>query len=368
MSIPIEYIINDSRTSKDFQKQTFSGYMKKDVSTELNKKIIARDLEPACHWCVELILSLDISKLYERFLLMASKYINIQNPCLPQKLYNRYYLYRKSKFTDIDARNSQVIRNHLIELCSIITLSTKGKSLSLLSIKDTEFDLSIIMAKLSAKKNYITHLTKDNDSQEIKIILNEFASCLIENNYSNAVYWLSWLIHYEKNLNKKNKKIVCHARNHNIDIKYRQDVIWFVWSIIIDLGLKLSSKAYLQITSLYKLYTYDFKASHKHKYIPFILYALKYFTLNYNIQQPICIEYRLVIKSVSMVNYMFIEKKNHENMNHYNSNNVMIVDTVVKGKIASKTKEKETYKKTQEKENNDKFSLLQSLDKKFLQK
>ena len=349
MSIPIEYIINDSRTSKDFQKQSFSRYMKKDVSTELNKKIIARELEPACHWCVELMLSLDISKLYERFLLISSKYINIQNPGLPQKLYNRYYFFRKNKFTDIEARNSQVIRNHLIELCSIITLSTKGKPLSLINIKHTDFDLSVVMAKLSAKKNYITHLTKDNDSQEIKIILNEFASCLIENNYSNSVYWLSWLIHYEKNLNKKNKKIVCHARNHNIDIKYRQDVIWFVWSIIIDLGLKLSSKASLQITSLYKLYTYDFKASHKHKYLPFILYALKYFTLNYNIYQPICIEYKLVIKSVSIVNYMFLEKKNMENMNHYNSNNIMIVDTLVKGKPQLKSKDKETSKKKKRK-------------------
>lgn len=367
MSIPIEYLINDSRTSKHFQKQSFSGYMKKDVSTELNKKIIARELEPACNWCIELILSLETSKLYERFILIACKYINIQNPCLPIKLYNRYFFYKKNKINDINARNSQIVRNHLIELCSIITLSTKGKPLSIINIKDSEFDIGFIMSKFTAKKNHITHLTKSNDSQEIKIILNEFADCLIEKNYNNSVYWLSWLIHYEKNLNKKKKKIICHERNLNVDQKYRQDIIWFIWSIIIDISQKLHPKAYEQIIHLYKLYTYDYKATIKHKHISYILFSLKYFTFNYNIHQPLCLEYKLVVKSVSLVNYMFIEKKKHENMNHFNSNNVMIVDTVVKNKNPTKPVKNisvKVKKKEKEEKSLDKFFILQSIDTK----
>ena len=64
---------------------------------------------------------------------------------------------------------------------------------------------------------------------------------------------------------------------------------------------------------------------------------------------------------------MFIEKKKYENMNHFNSNNVMIVDTVVKNKNPTKPVKNisvKVKKKEKEEKSLDKFFILQSIDTK----
>ena len=50
---------------------------------------------------------------------------------------------------------TQVIRNHLIELCVILTNSKKIKTLNLTKIKNEEFDIENIISKCMASSNLI---------------------------------------------------------------------------------------------------------------------------------------------------------------------------------------------------------------------
>ena len=58
MSISLEYVINDIRQQKEFDKKSFSGFSTKAVFDTLKKSISDNKIEEACHWTIELILSL----------------------------------------------------------------------------------------------------------------------------------------------------------------------------------------------------------------------------------------------------------------------------------------------------------------------
>lgn len=319
MSIPLDYIINDNRTPKELELKSFSGFSTKEIYKTLKQNIINNQIEEACHWTIELILSLQTSKVYDLFLSIITKNINICNPKIPTKLFNRYTTYITSKLSNNEARNSQVIRNHLMELCVIITNSKKTKSLSLAKIKDEEFSIDTILSKTMAPSNNIDMYFKIYDPEEIKVILNEYLHNLTTKNYEGLVYWLSWLINYEKNLLKKKQKLLCSRRyNSGIDEKFHNDIVWFIWEIIVlESNKLLSDKCQTQILELFKLYKLLYKNSNKYKYIYIILFSLKYFCTIFNIDQPVCADNFLCIQACSKVNLIFKEKKQYE---QYKSN------------------------------------------------
>ena len=77
-----------------YKKQTFSGYKKTQVLSELKKCIIKQELDRACMWAVELDLSGQTNSLWETLLIYACNEINIINPCLPIYLFKKYNEFR----------------------------------------------------------------------------------------------------------------------------------------------------------------------------------------------------------------------------------------------------------------------------------
>ena len=90
--IPDEYKINDTRTTSDFNKQSFSGYAIKDVVSVLNKSLMSCKIEDSVNWAVELLLSGQTERLWEKIFSISLKNININNPKLPIFLFKRYNL------------------------------------------------------------------------------------------------------------------------------------------------------------------------------------------------------------------------------------------------------------------------------------
>ena len=89
MSIPKEYYVYDSRSSKDFAKKTFSNFALKDVLTAFSKATMACKIEECCHWAIELVLSGHVQKLWDKAMGIFIKNVNINNPKLPMFLYKR---------------------------------------------------------------------------------------------------------------------------------------------------------------------------------------------------------------------------------------------------------------------------------------
>ena len=368
MSISLEYVINDIRQQKEFDKKSFSGFSIKEVFDTLKKSISDNKIEDACHWTIELILSLQTTKLYDLFLSIAIKQIHICNPNFPIKLYNKYKKFINNNLSNIESRNSQVIRNHLIELCVIITYSKKNKSINLAKIKDDEFDIKNIISKLMAPQTFIDTYIKQNDPDEIKVILNEFIHNILNKNYEGMLYWISWIIHYEKNLNKKKKVLACSKR-YNSEIKecYHTDIVWLIWDIVIQESNKHLNKAcYTQLTHLFKLYKLLYKQTSKYKYIHLLLFALKYFSNIFNINESVCPEPHLYIQATMKVNTIIREKKQYEQYkSNINFSNQLNVNRDNKYKSSNHLKKKKIQ--NNEYKVLDKFDELNKIDHNFKQ-
>lgn len=349
--IPNEYLINDKRPIESFKKSSFSGYSMKDVLTIFNKSLLDCKIEESCNWGVELLISGYIVEFFEKIISIGIKNVNINNPKLSYFLYNRFSNFieiYKTNNTKLLLRNNQQIRNMVCECCFVICNSLKTKSLSLVRIKENDFNMIYIESKLIANKsNLISDKIKYGDPEETKIILNEFNYCLINKKYELCVYWLSWIIEWEKKNTKKNKVYICGYREiQNIDRKYCNDVIWFIWEIILkELDTIQNMEIVKNVHSLYKLYKYDFKPSKKGKRVYYILYALKYFTDSYHFTE-VYNNYFLMIQACSNINIIFFEK-NKSSIN--NSQSIEKINYTTNKNIIHneiKTKEQQQQKKS----------------------
>ena len=311
MSIPKEFEINDIRINKDFALTSFSGYLKNDVMKALMGSITEYKIEETCNWCIELMLSQQTDKLYDKYILYACKYIHINNPKLPEKLYNRYKLYIDAKISNIDSINSQVIRNHLIELSILLCMSNKVKPKALPKIKQEEFNSELLVNRFKSNdKNLINHSIKYNDPEEIKIILNELWFSVNTKKMEDVLYWLSWIITYEKILNKKKQQLICASRKINeIPKQYYTNVVWLIWEIILnEANYKLNSESKKQVSCLYNIYIKNYK---KTKTIYLIINAIRYFIDTYNLDKVIN-STSVIIQATSKVNILFQQKKVYE--------------------------------------------------------
>ena len=130
MDVPLQYIINDTRTINTFNKKSYSGYKKTDLLKLLDKTIINSKFEE-----VECIISGYFEDIWEKILDIYTKYININSPYLSYYFYNKLVLFiritKNEYFTQVplDMRNSQQVRNMFCELLAVLNNSTKHRTL-----------------------------------------------------------------------------------------------------------------------------------------------------------------------------------------------------------------------------------------------
>ena len=209
-----KYKIIDERLNEDFKLKTFSGFQKKDVQSALFKAIDQGKIENALYWCTECILSGYTMKIWDKLLNYSFKIIHINNPRLPIFLYKKNnILFNQIKRLNIKnndcliVRNSQMVRNLFADIIvTIITSEKKQKFDKLIKIKPEDFD---IKNKLQANTNILpSHILRFDDPEEFKIIMNEIFYHLKNKlfGYDKCIYWILWLIEWEKK-HKKIKKI-----------------------------------------------------------------------------------------------------------------------------------------------------------------
>jgi hypothetical protein len=284
--------IIDSRQLKDFKDQTFGGYKLSQASIALDKAILEDKIEPALHWTLQLFLSGIISPLWYKFMAIAIKSINIYNPKLPEFLYNKTKqwdaIIDNCKFTKDNIlllRNHPSIRLLLAEMVSVLCLSRKRKINQLPKIKKEEFIIDNFKSKLEAKDNsLITDICIDGDPSEIRIAINEMAIHIYTNKTIKALYWLNWIIEWEKINSKKYGKYECGIRAiEGVDGKYFKDVVWLIWSVINKIRQnKFSNNKFsdigIQIQYLYKMYISKFTSGSRGKKQSLIIWAIIYMT------------------------------------------------------------------------------------------
>ena len=351
--------IIDSRTLHDFKNQTFGGYNISKASAALDKAILEEKIEPALHWALQLFLSGLINPLWTKLMSIASKNINIYNPKLPEFIYNKNLQWQAivdntkfSKDNILLLRNHPTIRLLLAEIVTILVLSKKRKLNTLPKINKTDFIIDNFKAKLEAKdNNLINNIIMDGDPSELSIAINEFAFHLHHKNINKALYWLNWILDWEKINSKKYGKYECASRpTEGIDSKYFKDVVWLIWAVIHKIsqlrntsGMTMTMTMTMtnntshewntQIRCLWQLYTHKFTPSTRAKKQNYILWSMLYMTETIDYVVPLVDRPELLFQSLLGFDKIIVSLKSqqviHNNVNQ-NLINVIVENNYMK--------------------------------------
>ena len=360
MCVPSSSKINDTRKNCDFKTITFCGAIKTQVLTALNKSIQEEKLDASNYWALQLLLSGYCNTLFDKLISIASKNINISNPLLPTFLLNKTNSFKQiiksyNKDSQLQLRNNQEMRHLIVELVTIITLSRKRKLETIPKLKQSDFSINIFKTKLeSNENNNIKHILKENDSSEIRIAANELLFQLNNKNMNKALYWLSWILEWEKIHIKKYKIFNISDRYYEgIDNKYSKNIIWLIWDIINFIKkstFDIPQKGLNELDSLWNLYKMDFTVGSRSKKLIYILWSMKILVSYVDWELKLIEREYLYFYSLANVNILIQKiKPNEMNHNSYDDSKYKLIvkDNYIKSE-KTKLMEKNKYEKQRE--------------------
>jgi len=326
-----KYIIEDARPLGEFKDKTFSGFKKRDVINALFKSIETGKIENACYWITECIISGYIVDIYEKLIQFSSKIIHINSPNLPEFLWRRYSTFHKSidhigqkeKDKYIHLRNTGSIRNNLVDVVVTMTVAPKTKRYDKYPKIDEskDFQFTTIKEKLNATMQLLpSHIIKFTDPEELRIIMNEIFFNLKNKlgGYERCIYWVQWLLKWEKK-NKKNKqKYEIEERVvKGIHKKYCKDIIWLVWSVVLEETSLRDEQIKKQIEYLYYLFKYDYTGGKRNARLSILYHSIGYLTLPINFNVEIRKDKNIFLQTQCNINMMFHTKKKKEQKEYF---------------------------------------------------
>lgn len=314
--------INDIRLPNDFKGITFSNFKKQEVKKVFIEEMLSSNLEPAINWSCELICAGHFGELWEIIFYYISKYIHLGNPKIAIYVEMRYNIFRNimnqgTFVQEIDARNNISIRKLFAEIICVLTFSSKKPSFEQVKIKSTnEFDMTTLSTKLKADHmNYIKDIFKEKDPRELYIAMNEFAYSLSNKGCSmlNACYWLEWSIEFETICKKRKQIIKCEPRNYRVENKFRTNIIWLIWDILLycanNIHNKIITKTLESIKTLF-LVKYTEATPKKRRYL--LYYAIELLTENVDTKVDILPKKHLIENVLEKVDIIYKEIKKNE--------------------------------------------------------
>jgi hypothetical protein len=312
MELPDNYIIHDTRVSKDLKGITIGGYKRADVLKAYQNSMINNKLEDSIRWCVELHSTGLNEQIWNSLKIIYFKYIHINNPRYffylfkREKDYNRIlrdYIPKHEVFT----RNNQEIRNLYAELTALSTVTKKNNIFlqkSLPTINNKSFEKYEIKKRIISKNmDYVYQYITIKTTSEMKLVFNEIYNNLLskKGTIDNCIYWYLWLEKIE-NIKKKDNKIL-----NNIDKIIDNNDHWtfIIWKIILNFQNVLEKKDIIYLEKLENIYKKNFKVSQisSKKYYIFIAFLIIKNNINWNI--PLQQYEHLIIQTNANINKMY---------------------------------------------------------------
>lgn len=367
IEVPEPVKINDQRSLSDFKIQTFGGYKKNDVMTNLTKSIETENLDHSIYLSFQLLFSGNTIQLLDKLYLISAKLINTSNPTLSTFLSVRYkHIYSimsnpiYSKKNVLFIRNNCEIRKLLAELVTILTLSRKRKLETLPKISNGHYDLDVLTSKLEAKNTtLIDNIILENDPSDIKIAINEFAYHLTKRNLSKCLYWLAWILEWDKiNTKRYGKYEINYRQVENVEPKFLKNTVWLIWDVINTLrknllyfGDHVREKENKEIDALWEMYKYNFTLGQRTRKNLYIIWAIRYLTTNINWDIQLIDRENLLFQSIANVD-LLIKKMKSQEVNSFLSghfNNKLPHNVVIENNYLAPEKGKEYIKESTEK-------------------
>lgn len=262
------------------KKITILGNDKIKMFKELLDKLKRKNCTDAINIAVELHVSGHITNLLSKII---DYYVNNINLIQPRgilyivKFYKYYSMYtpkyiRKHKLQII---NNVCVRNFIVNMITLICGSNERKLLTLKKIPKEDFDMTRHKKKMvSSDLNKVMKFLKRNDPKDIIIPMSEIIICLTDERIidreQKIIYWLSWLIEYEKVYHDGNLETEYRDVDF-IESKYTRDFLWIIWEM---LKTCISKDILVYINNLEYIYKQNFTRGSRKKRISFLILAI----------------------------------------------------------------------------------------------
>ena len=329
IDVPFLYAIIDKCC---YRSTTYGGYNKNDVINIFQNSLINNKLEESCKWFIELNITGYNDEIWIEIIYIITNYINISNLKIIEYIYIKFNTFYKiynllNKKQKIHIRNNQEIRNLLSDVVSIVCLSNKknlfnNKILPKINIYD--FEKKNLKNKIkSTNLDLILEYTDNNDDNYIKIAINEIAYHLrMTKDYHKLLYWYFWIKKSILEKKKRNQLVTLKTRNiTNINIKYVNHWIWFLWDIIMnEINFRNEPLKKNIIKYLFIFYKFNFKPSYFKKKESIILFIFYILTHELNLNLNLINNNYLRIRACANINYMYLNEINN------NKNILNIID------------------------------------------
>jgi len=350
---PSKYQLIDPRIPAEFKTHTLGGFPKAKVAGALDKSLAANKIEAACYWAFQLMASGMANAVWEKLTGILFKSVNIASPRLPTWIHGKQVAWLRTIIRKelsgsgvLQIRNIQAARNLITEVIVVICQSRRRKlDICTAKIRDSDFVIGNVHERCQARgSNMISGLLGDNDPSEIRLAANEFCFNMVNKNMQGALYWLNWILYWERiNIKKFKQPFIIQAREvEGIPYNETRDVIWLLWSIVHQVRTRVVRDyrgqmhpakeidlLEAQLDSLWKTYIFKWKSGAKSKRLPLLIWTMHY--LIYPIDWTIEAIPRLdiYIKAVANVNLMFEKMKAQCRSSHgpYSSGGSLI-DTI----------------------------------------
>lgn len=262
-------------------KETLLGNDKKFIIKKLTMGIQNRNTTDALNSAIELHCSGYFDIVFKKLL---NYYYNEINMAQPQfiKYISMFSKYYKSKYDcksktkhPLSIVNDMPIRNFVCFFTTLLTMSSHRKLLKLPKIKQEDFIMSRHKKNLiSSDLNLVYKFVNKTEPKEIIIPLSEICNYLknasLLDREHRIIYWLSWLLEYEKLYHNKN--LLVDVRDiQGISDKYHRDFIWIIWNMITYFANQENS---VYITHLYTLFTDDYTRGTKRSRLNLVIMAV----------------------------------------------------------------------------------------------
>ena len=273
-------IFSDTRSMKELQKISFSGYKKTEVIKQLQQSIQDKNIEPALNWCGELLCAGHLLELWNTIISYAMIHINLCNPRLPVYIIRRYDDFREIMkhyvSNELDVRNNDSVRSLLSEIIYILIESNKTHPIVPIKINKKDLNLTTIPHKLVAPDTTFAKNYDKADPLTLFIPVNELLYHVKKTkSMHNITFWIEWIIAYEDICIKNKDNVMCKSRFPDyIKETSRQECIWIIWEIIRDASESMSPLHQEIIFSLFKLFSIRYTKGQRRKKLPILYMAI----------------------------------------------------------------------------------------------
>jgi len=260
---------------------------KKDVLKKLMSGITTRNITNSINAAIELHCSGYVDNVITKLTTYYFNEINITQPqCIKYihtflKYYNDNYAYKVKKNHPLLLINDIVIRNFITFFVPLILTCTQRKLPKLPKIYEADFDLGKKKSSnelISKDLHLVRKFMHPSEPKEIIIPISEichhFQNKELIDREHKIIYWISWLLEYEKIYHNNNLLVGTRDVPH-IDSKYHKDFIWIIWNIIKSYTSDSNQETVQQLFELYTVnYTRGTKKTRAYLIIIAVLFII----------------------------------------------------------------------------------------------